>query len=264
MGMFDKLDVDKKELGADKVSDGGGVSFYKIKKTGVHLFTIKNAWAGMSEIKEFNDKKSGGAFNIVVQLEGSDGQLNTFEFVTAGVQKDRKPTFVYDKYRKLHYLLTGEEVEHIPTELKPVMVWDNQARQEVEVEKEVITAWVGKKIVAACERTLEDKFNADGEMKDFVVVRSFLDADTNRSYAEVKQGTVDADYYKEFVEKRDEDYIVDKRKSTKGLPIPVALSKVEEDAQRAAEKAAKEEGGGFDGGEGNPPEIDINEDEIPF
>lgn len=265
MGLFDKLEVEDKALGADRV-EAKKVSFYKIKKTGASLFTIKNAYAQASEIKEFNGEESGGALNITLQLEGSDGQLNTFEFVTAGVQKGRKPTFVYDKYRKLHFILTGDEVQHIPTEPKPVMVWDNEARQEVEVIKEVITAWVGKEVMACYERTLEDKYNADGEMKDFVVVRSFLDADSHRSYAEIKKDEPTPAYYTEFLEKRDGDYIVDKRKATKGLPVPVALTKEEEAAAYKAEQEAKKSGeddGGF-GGDSETPEIDINEDEIPF
>lgn len=263
MGMFDKLEVEDKALGADRV-ESQKVSFYKIKRTGASLFTIKNAYADASQIKEFNGVESGGALNITLELEGADGQLRTFEYVSAGVQKDRKPTFVYDKYRKLHFILTGEEVQHIPTEPKPVMVWDNEARQEVEVIKEVITAWVGKEVIACYERTLEDKYNSDNEIKDFVTTRAFLDADTKRSYAEIKKGESEPAYYTEFLEKRDGDYIVDKRKVTKGLPVPAALTKEEEAAAYKAEQEAKKSGEDDGGFGGDTPEVDINEDEIPF
>lgn len=260
MGMFDNLNVEDKAMAADKVGSGERVSFEKIRKTGVSGFTIKNAWAGASQVRDYQGKESGGALNITLQLEGADGTLNTFEYVTAGVQKDRKPTFVYDKYRKLHFLLTGNEVKNIATEPKPVMVWDNEARQEVEEIKEVITEWVGKEINAAHERVLEDKYNADGEMKDFVQVRAFLDATTGRSYAEVKSGDIEATYKREFLEKRDEDFIVDKRKKTKHLDIPVIFTAAEEKALKKAEKEA--DNGGFESG--NEPELGVDEDEIPF
>ncbi len=260
MGMFDDLEVEDKALVEDKVSSGKKVNFDKIQKTGIVGMTIKNAYADMSKIKEYNDKKSGGAINITMELEGADGSLKTFEYVTAGVQKDRKPTFVYNKYRKLHYILTGDEVSIIPTTTGSVMVWDNEARQEVEQDKEVITAWIGKEVSCACVRVLEDKYNADGEMKDFVQVDAFLQAETNRSYAEVLADTPDAVYAKEFLEKRDEDFIIDKRKTTKSLPIPVILTKAEKDALAKAEEEANSMGGEEEG----TPEIDIDEDEIPF
>lgn len=258
MGLFDSLEIDNtKELGADNAGTGGGVSFDPIEKTGVYKFRIQNAYADASEIKEFDGNKTGGALFIKLELVGSDGKLETHEYVTGGVQKGRKPTFVYDKYRKLHYLLTGEDVEHIPTEPKQIMVWDFNARQEVEMTKEVITSWIGKEITAACERTLEDKFNADGEIKDFVVVRAFLDAKTNRSYAEVKGNEEEASYANEFIEKRGEEYVVDKRDKTKSLPIPTILTKEEKEALKAKEKEEAEAAFGSD-------EVDVNEEDTPF
>jgi len=258
MGIFDDLDIDEsKELQEDKIGSGERINFNKIERTGIYGFTIKNAYADASQIKEFQGKESGGALNVTLELEGPEGSLKTFEFVSAGVQKGRKPTFVYDKYRKLHFILTGNVIKNIPTENGPVMVWDNEARQEVEKTKAVITAWIGKKIKAAVCRTIEDKYNADGEMKDFIVVQSFLDDETSRSFSEMKEGKADAVYATEFLQKRDDDFIIDKRKLTKTLPIPIILTKVEKDAIKNAEKEAE-----FGGGDA--PEIDINEDEPPF
>lgn len=258
MGIFDKLNVDENKLGEDKVSSGVKVNFDKIEKTGIYDFTIKNAYADMSKIKEYEGEESGGALNITVELEGPEGSLKTFEYVTAGVQKGRKPTFVYAKYRKLHFILTGEDVDNLPTEEGLVMVWDNEARQEVEQTKEIIKSWIGKTIKGACSRTLEDKYNAAGEMKDFVSVDAFLDTETSRSYAELKAETPDAEYAADFLKKRDSDFIMDKRKTTKTLPIPVILTKEEKEAAKKAEADKSEFGG--DGEQ----EITINEDEIPF
>lgn len=254
MGLFDSLEITE-ELKVDKVTSGEKVSFDKVQKTGVYEFTIQTAYGDVSEVKEFNGAKSGGALNITLEMVGPAGTLKTFEYVTAGVQKGRKPTFVYDKYRKLHYVLTGEEIKNLKTENGLVSVYDFDTGEMADKTKAVLTDWVGKKVKAACCRTLEDKFNSDGEIKDFVVVQSFLDAESGQSYAE-KKDNAEAKYINDFGSKRDENFIVDKRETTKDLPIPVIKTKEEKDAEKKEEPTSN----AF-GGEGISVE---DNDEIPF
>lgn len=252
MGLFDKLDTEKVEVGADSV---GGMSFEPIRRTGVYPFKIKTAYAIVSK---------GGALGVKLEMIGSDGSLNTTEYVTSGEQKGCKPTFQYAKYLKLHYLITGKKVENLHTEKRPVMVWDNDANgvgkgAMVEKEMDVFVDWIGKDIQAACERVLEDKFGASGEIKDTVSVRSFLTAGSGRSYTEALEGADESKYLADFKAKRDSEYFMDKREDTKSLPVPEILTLAQIKAKKEAEKGGEAFGSGTD-----TPEIDINEDEIPF
>lgn len=225
MSMFAGLTTDNDI----KVSEDSLGGFAKIEETGMYEFVIESAFAGQS---------SGGAFSVTLKLKAENGaKLTVTEYITSGTAKGCKNYYLdkqgnkqylpgYNKIRSLDVLLTNNANPYPSTTTGKVMLWDNDLKKEIPQDKEVITAWTGKKIKALVMKVAEDKrvkndstgdYEPVAEFRVNYEVQHFLDVDSEQTLNERTAGT--NGFKDRWLAKFPSTWVSDKRDKSKHLDL---------------------------------------------
>ena len=226
MGMFDNIEIEKDLV---EVEDSVG-GFKKFDKTGFYTGIIEKAYAKVSD---------GGAFGVVTHIKRADGAVlvNT-EWITSGTAKGCK-NYWLDKdgnknplpgYTNIHNLdgILGYDRDYPKTEKGNVMLYDFDLKTEIPTEVEIISEWVGKEIGLLGQILLEDKWSNKTESVTKFEVKHFLDSKTGKTRNEQISGN--AGFKEKWIKAYNEDFVVDRRKDSKGTVSSGGTSTKEDDS----------------------------------
>lgn len=233
MGMFDGLEIGN---GVEEQKDIVG-GFAKVDHTGLYDFEIVKAYA---------DVAGSGAFSVTVHFKSDKGaNFRVTEYISSGTKKGCKNYYIdkngnkqflpgYNKIKNLDSLL-GFNRDYPSTTSGQVMLWDRDLSKEVPQPKEVITEWVGKKVSALVMKKYLDKqvmnedtgkYEPTSESKVEYEVQHFLNHDTKQTRNEIVAG--ENGFKDKWLNKFDENFIMDKRDKSKGHNPEVTQKTTEE------------------------------------
>jgi len=171
MGVLGDI-ANKANQGSDqeeRVSSGGS----RYSKSGCYTTIIKMAKVDIAQT---------GAVAIAVELEDAEGNKAFIkEWIQSGAKTDEEKakgkleysTFYMDKdgnqvnlpgltkIKNLNFLING--IHGLPdSEPKQIKEYDWDAKQDVLVNKDVVTSWIDKPVGICVQITMEDKYNDEG------------------------------------------------------------------------------------------------------
>ncbi len=189
----------------------------KIDKSGAYVCIVK-----MAKVIHANS----GAVGLSLDLETEDGKKAYLtEYFVSGDAKGNKTTYTdkegneinlpgFSKVKAINFLLTG--VSGLPSgEIKTIMEYDFDLKQEVSVEREVVTSWLNRPIGTCIQLVMEDKYNNESTSITKVEVEHFFDPVTEQFSSE-KIGSKPAEMKNVFIKRVEITPVVDKRKKSKG------------------------------------------------